>query len=555
MKKLSKLILSLIIAAAILTGCSQAETKTVNKAPSLVGIKDIQCIVNTTVDFLDGIAALDVEDGDITPKLGITVTPEVAVENGYATFSEVGEYVVNYTITDSQGRTTQKNSYVDVVDREVEKTFVMPEGFSVLTEGAATVSKCGMINNEFVINAAGGEIAEDMKLVRSFTLSTDLEYTFRYKLYSNASGKIRATADGDECAEMRVSEGENELTFKHTVKKVGDEDKRNVEIAICFGSLENVEWIVKGVEYEYPQEAGKLVELAENFSFTGRVVPRIDNDNGNNDLKGNAWSENGGEAARLEITDTCVDIWRGGMFINTEIMLRSGVGYTISFDIESTMEADYEVIIQRGQWDEYKFETLYTPKGSVSREIVVNDLTAGALWIYVQSGTNVNTITLTNLSVKERLEPTGKDTFAIEDFSEFHNDKYDCTFTSDRGNFSYVIKNFSNIDNEHTITSPKFFVSGSGGNYVISFTAKATAPIEMIIAAPVAGGWDPTLMWQKVTLSEEETVFTFFGNGNASDRNYTLVWQFGSAANQTYENVTIEISNIKISLKNHELDN
>ena len=555
MKK-TKIMILLLTGAVMLAGCTSSAQTGTNKAPSLVGIKDIQCIVNTTVDFLDGIAALDVEDGDITPQLDITVSPEVQVKNGYATFTEVGEYTVNYKITDSKGRTSQKKSYVDVVDREVYKTFVMPEGFSVETEGVATVEKCGMINGSFVINATGGEIAEDMKLLRSYNLKTDLEYTFIYKLTSNVSGKIKATADGEDCAEMSVSEGENVLTFKHTVWNTGDEEDRNVEIAICFGGLGDVQWVVTGVEYEYPQEAGKLVELAEDFSFIGRVVPRIDNDNGNNNLKGNAWSENGGEAARLEITDTCADIWRGGMFINTDIQLRAGVSYTIGFDVESVNDNDYEVIIQRGQWNEHKFVTVYTPAdGRVENEITVEENTAGALWIYVQSGTAVNTITLSNLSVKEKLEPTGKDTFAIEDFSEFHNDKYDCTFSSDRGNLTYVINSFSNIDNEHTITSPTFFISGSGSNYAISFKAKATAPIEMVIAAPVAGGWDPTLMWHKVTLSEEDTIYTFFGNGSASDRNYTLVWQFGSIANQANNDVTVEISDIRISLKNNELDN
>ena len=555
MKK-TKIMILLLTGAVMLAGCTNSAQTGTNKAPSLVGIKDIQCIVNTTVDFLDGIAALDVEDGDITPQLDITVSPEVQVKNGYATFTEVGEYTVNYKITDSKGRTSQKKSYVDVVDREVYKTFVMPEGFSVETEGVATVEKCGMINGSFVINATGGEIAEDMKLLRSYNLKTDLEYTFIYKLTSNVSGKIKATADGEDCAEMSVSEGENVLTFKHTVWNTGDEEDRNVEIAICFGGLGDVQWVVTGVEYEYPQEAGKLVELAEDFSFIGRVVPRIDNDNGNNNLKGNAWSENGGEAARLEITDTCADIWRGGMFINTDIQLRAGVSYTIGFDVESVNDNDYEVIIQRGQWNEHKFVTVYTPAdGRVENEITVEENTAGALWIYVQSGTAVNTITLSNLSVKEKLEPTGKDTFAIEDFSEFHNDKYDCTFSSDRGNLTYVINSFSNIDNEHTITSPTFFISGSGSNYAISFKAKATAPIEMVIAAPVAGGWDPTLMWHKVTLSEEDTIYTFFGNGSASDRNYTLVWQFGSIANQANNDVTVEISDIRISLKNNELDN
>ena len=97
-------------------------------------------------------------------------------------------------------------------------------------------------------------------------------------------------------------------------------------------------------------------------------------------------------------------------------------------------------------------------------------------------------------------------------------------------------------------------MNGSGGNYVLSFNAKASAPIELVVAAPVSGGWDPTLMWSRIYLSEKETNYTFFFNTNGSDRDYTVVWQFGSGNNQKYQNVEVEVNNVSISLKNIELD-
>ena len=559
MKKI-KILLVLALVLLMLAGCTpQGEA---NKAPSVVGVKDVQCIVNSTVDFLDGVAALDKEDGDITPNLQITVTPQVEVNDGYATFTQVGEYTVTYHITDSNGRSAQKRAYVDVVDRETYKTFAMPEGFYAETDGAATIATCGMINGIFKLKASMGEIAEDICLVRAFTLNTNIEYTFRYTVKSNVAGKVKVTANGDDCAEIAVVAGINVLSFTHTVR-VEDEDKQNVDIALCLGALGSVEWEIDSVELEYPQEEGKLVELAENFNFAGRVEPRIDTNGNTNGLVGNAWPMEGGAAARLEITNpsnNSGDIWRGGMFINTEINLRADVTYTVSFNVECANvvgrdEANnYEVIIQRGQWDEHKFEILKNPQGVVTTEITTNNSTAGALWIYVQSGTQANQITISELSVQEHLGAVGKDTFTISDFTEYHNDQYNSVLTTDRGNFTYVIENFSAKDNDHTVTSPSFFIAGSGSNYVISFKARATAPIEMIVAAPVYGGWDPTLMWSRVTLTEQETVFTFFCNGNASDRLYTLVWQFGSGNNQKYNNVTVEITDIKVSLRNGELD-
>ena len=544
-----------VLAALVLGGCGSTEAVT-NKAPSVVGVKDIQCMVNSTVDFLDGVAALDKEDGDITPELEITVTPQVEVNDGYAYFSEVGEYTVTYKITDSNGRTAQKRAYVDVVDRETYKTFAMPEGFSVYSDGLAKIEKCGMENGAFNLKATGGEIAEDIKLTRSYTMTCDVQYTFHYTVNSDVAGKIKVMADGDECAEIAVSVGENELTFAHTARKIEEEAEREVAIDICLGSLGNVNWVIEGVECEYPQEAGKKVERAVDFAFGGRVLPRIEST-----ARGNAYADLNENFACLEIDETCNDIWLGGMFINTEIAMKAGVTYTISFNVVGEPRNEdgepnyFQIRLINKQWDEKQIgDTFETPSGKVETTVTISDQNAGSLWLYVQSGTFKNRIKVSDLSVLEHLNAVGKDTFAIEDFTEFHDANYNSVMTTDRGSFTYEIEKFSSVDNHHTITSPSFMVAGSCSNYVITFKAKASAPIDMVVAGPVYGGWDPTMMWAKVNLSEEERVYTFRCNGLGADRLYTIVWQFGSGANQQYKDVKIEISDIRISLKNGELD-
>lgn len=539
-----------VLAALVFAGCGSAEEAT-NKAPSVVGVKDIQCMVNSTVDFLDGVAALDNEDGDITPELEITVTPQVEVKDGYAYFSEVGEYTVTYKITDSNGRTAQKRAYVDVVDRETYKTFAMPEGFSAQSDGSAKITKCGLENGQFKLEANGGEIAEDVKLTRAYTVACDVQYNFRYTVNSSVAGKIKVLADGDECAEIAVNEGKNILSFAHTARKTEEESEREVVIDVCLGSLGNVSWVIEGVECEYPQEEGKKVERAVDFSFGGRVTPRIEST-----ARGNAYADLDSNFACLEIDETCPEIWLGGMFINTEITMKAGVTYTVSFDVESELSNNYEIRFQNKQWDERQIgDMLYNPEpGHKECTFTVEEHNAGSLWIYVQSGTVKNRIKISNISVLEHLNAVGKDTFAIEDFTEFHNANFNSVLTTDSGSFTYEIEKFSSVDNDHTVTSPSFMVAGSCSNYVITFKAKASKPVEMVVAGPVYGGWDPTMMWSRVTIGEEEAVYTFRCNGLGADRLYTIVWQFGSGANQQYENVKIEISDIKISLKNGELD-
>ena len=561
-----------VLAALVFAGCGSTETVT-NNAPSVVGVKDIQCMVNSTVDFLDGVAALDKEDGDITPELEITVTPQVEVKDGYAYFSEVGEYTVTYSIKDSEGRTAQKRAYVDVVDRETYKTFALPEGFSAKAFGSAQIEKCGMENGEFKLEAKGGAIAEDVKLTRTYTISETysatgyIPFTFSYTVTSDKAGKIKVMADGVDCAEIAVKEGKHTYTFTHIVKSIDNVDEYDVTIDICLGNLGDLKWTIDGVDVEYPQEAGRKVErIADNFSFKGRVESRIDpyKDGdiapGNEKLTGNAWASDDGKTACFEITGAGSEIWRGGAFIDTNVTLRERRTYTVSFDIEADKKNDFEILFKHEKWadDNLCLEKLFTPTSEQTKniEMYVPEGRGGQLWLYVQSGNAVNEIRISNLSVIETFSETAMDSIAIDDFTDTSSDDYKGMLTTERGSFSFTIPKFSTVDNGNRITSPSFFVSGSVNNYVITFKAKASAPIEMVVAAPIPGGWDPTMLWSKVALTEEETVYTFmcYNNDPISDRMYSVVWMFGSLANQKYNDVKIEISDIKVSLKNGELD-
>ena len=104
------------------------------------------------------------------------------------------------------------------------------------------------------------------------------------------------------------------------------------------------------------------------------------------------------------------------------------------------------------------------------------------------------------------------------------------------------------------VTSPAFYISGSGSNYIITFKAKASKPTEVVFAGPISGGWDPTWLWTRFTITEEEKVYTFIPGDAGGDRYNEFVWQFGSSNNQRHRNVTITISDIKVCYKNAEYD-
>lgn len=537
MKK--KLGLIPLIGLLLLAGCKNTELDT---APVIEGTSGIECIVNTTVDLLNGVIAYDKEDGDITANMNISITPHINVWNGYAVFDKAGNYKVNYNVLDSKGNETKKSADISVIDREVYLDFAGANGFYTTVAGHAILEKGGMHNNTYSIVAKKCEVAEDVSLNRIYELDRGYEYTFRYVLTSETAGRIRILVDGELADEKNIDIGSNTLEFKY--KTVS---KDSVTVSVLLGALgESIHCEFERAEVERPQEEG-YEEILKGYSVEGRF----------DGTKGNAYMVAGEQAARLEITEASSAIWRGGMFLRTNIAMEIGNTYIVSFDIERQKLEECEVVLQNKQWDEDKYGTIFVEgsenKTSYSLIYTVTEENNGELWLYVQSGTSVNEITLSNLSVQNALGDLKKEYLTLSDFTNA-NDGFNCEFETFAGGFKYFVETFGETDWMQKVTSPEFYLDGSGRNYIVSFKAKASAPTEVVFAAPIAGGWDPTWIWSKFTIGVEESVYTFVGNDDGGERNNVLVWQFGSTKNQKYRNVTIEISDIKISYKNSEYD-
>lgn len=537
MKK--KLLLIPIFIIILIAGCKKSEA---DKEPLIEGIASIECVVNTKVDLLNGVIAYDPEDGDITASMQMSIFPFVSVKDGYAVFEQAGNYKVVYEVADAVGHKATKSADIAVASREVFLSFSSANGFYITASGHATLNKSGLYNGQYIIEAVGCEIAEDVCLNRIYQLESDYLYTFKYFLNTTTSGHIRILVNGNYIDNRYLEVGDNIIEFNYdsTLGSIAT-------ISLQLGELgDAVTCQFNGVELERPQEAG-LVEQLESFTVTGRF----------DGTQGNAFALPDIQGGKLEITASSNDNWRGGMFLNTNINVEPGKEYVVSFDIERKNLLPCEITLQNRQWDEKKFDTILVDateeKTHHQVTIVPTEDTRGALWLYVQSGLHVNDIVLSNLSVKTYLGTVKKETLSLTDFTNF-NDGFNCQFNTFAGGFQYTIETFAEHDYQQKVTSPEFFISGSGKNYVISFKAKASSPTEVVFAGPIAGGWDPTWVWSKFTITEEEEVYTFWGNDDGSERSNVLVWQFGSIANQKNTNVTIEISDIKISYRNTEYD-
>ena len=283
-------------AGATLAGCAGGP---VNQGPEVKGAKDLTCLANTAVDLLDGVAALDLEDGDITPDLKITVTPEVAVEGGFVVFPKAGEYEVCYEVQDSLGKLARTTVGATVMEREVYMDNMLTNGFALKTGGSAKTLASGLNGGAYAFKVTGNEIAEDVKLTRTYTLITGNEYTFKYYFDCNVAGRIKLAANGKAFEESNVTVGANVLVFNYGLSQPEGvaASTDTVQIELWLGSLEgDLEISLSKAEASYIQKEASLTEMFEDFSFVGKTHDRFDG------TKGNCGAVDGGKGVYLEIT-------------------------------------------------------------------------------------------------------------------------------------------------------------------------------------------------------------------------------------------------------------
>lgn len=528
-----------LAAVTLLAGCAAQEA---NQAPELRGINDISCLVNSRVDLLDGVAALDKEDGDITPSLKIEVVPEVAVEDGFATFTEAGRYEVVYRIEDSTGMAARTTMYVTVEDRDVYMSNVLTSGFLTEVSGNAKLIKDGLNGDVYAFRFSGAEIAEDVRLSRSYTLACGEEYTFSYYLNSSAAGVIKAAADGEEIAELAVNEGANILQFTHSLpaRQADDEIPMGItDVELWLGGLEGeVECSLSKAEARYEEKSGAEIVLAENLNLNGKIINR----------DGNAHEigvNSDGTAAYVDITNPTGQMWQVGMFVNTGVALEEGNEYTVSFDIASEQDNPFEVCIQHEQWKDGDAIILNKPQGAVSRTVKATSSFNGTLWLFVRSGTHANKITISNLCVKRKRGGIRNTTYPIAQVTTNNYNGGAGSVKTEYGKIIYTAESFGNDWGNNEISGAPFNLSGAAKNYVISFKAKASQPLSCVFAASRAETWD-TFTWNNIRISTEEQTFTIKCDDKDIDGLYKFIWQFGNSANAQYNNVTVEIDDIKI---------
>lgn len=545
MKKLK--LIALPVAAALCIGGAACAKKTADEAPVITGVTDKICAAGETYDLLAGIAALDREDGDITPKLKITVDGD-RVDGFYTEFEREDDYKVVYTVTDSKGHTAEETATISTIARAEYKRFSLADfgGFGVETAGAAKcVKTLSGDGDRSILNLkiTGAQGAADVVLARGYKLKTGAEYTFKYYLASSVAGTAKAKVGAADAADLPVAVGDNALTFTYAVPADADNETVETEVKLLLGALGDAEIDFDKAEAAHSGVLEKNVTLEKGTNCHDRF----------DGTQGSVTVAADGASATLEITSAHADDrWRGGMFVNAGLNLVAGETYTVSCDVTAA-HYPFGIVLQNKQWGEtrYGYETV-TEDGKVVS--TVTPAADGGLWLYVEAGDAVNEITLSNIKITGSAEQTVTESFTCANvFKMFAYAGAQNYVQWQDGKLIFEVEQFGNQDWHTKIESPQFYVDTAGMEFMISFRAYATAPVQLVWVGPKSGGWDPNLIWQQFNLSDREQVYTFKGNESDAS-NHQFEWQFGFTVNQKYENVKIVISDIVIYFPDGVLD-
>ena len=101
MKKM--LLFEITILSIVLMSCTFEPTNIVGESPEMSGLQSIQTQVGMTIDLLDGVTAIDPEDGNLASSIVIRNLSELPIHQQTLMFT--GTYTIQYEVTDGDGNT------------------------------------------------------------------------------------------------------------------------------------------------------------------------------------------------------------------------------------------------------------------------------------------------------------------------------------------------------------------------------------------------------------------------------------------------------------------
>lgn len=609
MKKIYKLTAISLSAAMLLTmtACDGGESGGNggdNTPPEISGAQDLTVEAGSQFNALEGIAASDNEDGDLTSKIVIESTPSLNFSNGSATPDKAGSYELTYKVTDSGGLTAEAYATLTVTKQTGEavsyKEFDFTTAQTVDSKGwTAEITdgvdaKGELKNGAYVFDITSpGSMDQDIKLIKSGVSLKAASYKVKVWAKSTAStyahflannedgggnlGGVYNAVIGEEIAPIELNfDADNDcsaelvLTLgKITPNPDNPSDTTPENFTVTIDKIEFYE--ISG------NETNNALYTQNSFTDGSAAVSAGDGAaasvsfDGTADFKIDAYPTEGG-------------VWsiKADMAL-PDISIEEGVKYYYSFTVKSTNAQSGECLIESASQSDaarVNFDGLslnageetvisgkFTADKAVSDPVIRMQIGAPS------DGVTSNEIVVTNVEFGKvegdlqtdktiySFSPYGKGTanetnadlpWLTFNGTDEDNEKGVGTIWSENGSLFYRIDQGGNVDWHNKLVcgyNENPLVLAADSYYVVEIKAKASKNVSCGFFLNPLGSWDPRIS-ERINFTTEEQTFTFETTDTFfTDMNFEMLFQFGSEETAALGEVTVEITDINILQK------
>lgn len=595
-------LLSLLLILSM-TGCSSGGN---NEEPKITGVADRTVVAGSEINVLEGITASDAEDGDITGKIVIDSTPELAFKNGKATPDKSGDYELTYTVTDKGGATAQAYATLKVTQQTGEAVIYKEFDFSAvqvtsakgwtvnIAEGASATGELKQGAYVFDI-ASPGEGDQDIQLVKSGMALKAADYKVKVWVKATENTYAHILARNENASEWATFGGEFNMAIGQEIAPLElnftVEEEGSAEIMINLGKItpntENLSDIT-------PENFTVTIDKIEIYEISGTETkePIFTNDFVDAGEESIAVSAGDGAAAEAfvdgEAGEVRIDAYptEGGVWsikadiALPEITIESGQKYYYSFKMTSENAQSGECLVESASQsdgnrvhfnglsvnagEEVEITGVFTADSAVAdpiirlqignpadgvatNSIVIDDVVFGKVEGDLETVKTIDAFTAYGVGSANENNPD----FPWSTFNgtDEDNDRGVGTIWNENGSLFY------RIDQGGTTDWLNKLICGYGGNplvleadsyYTVEITAKADKDVSCGFFLNALGKWDPKLS-EKMDITTQEQTFRYTTTDTLiMDMDFEMLFQFGSEETAKLGAVTIEISDITI---------
>lgn len=576
MKKLLISLITSVLTVAVLTGCNNTPEEKENKAPEISGVvENVSITLGQTWDAMEGVTAIDEEDGVLTDKITIESIPAMVLVDGKFTPEEQGEYYITYTVKDSKGAEDTEFTTLNVTRSYANETLYKKYQFSQTGEvdldgweasfiegGAGTLeAKRGKL--EFDVTALGTNDNHAQLTKKNVEAEAGVEYELKITMSASKAGKFHFIVNNAAAGWAPVSEHWNvEISTTPTTysaKYSLAEDNDKLEYLINVGGSLNTDAITFYID--------KIDLLITTGNDTESLVfEELFDTTESIDKWGIAKDESVNSSVAVtdgKLVQTIENYSAEGQPWNINLYYISGQNlvkdrkYKVSMDVTVMNEQFYELCFEDISMDwqiraGFKNGTL-TGTSTIEHTFYADmDITGLYIKLAVGKGTTSNVISIDNLRFYEVVgdkETVTESTTFMPNSEDIEWDTYNdnggvgSIYVED-GKLYYSIAKFGSTD-----WFNKFFIKKinleAGALYKIEFKAKADKNIKGFFAFNVFGKWDPRIT-AEFELTPEETTYTFTTDAElVIAMDFEILFQFGGYTTNVSP-ALIEFSDISV---------